>query len=65
MIDIAIILVLGRLLLDSDAVNGGVTPRPPATPPTSKAGIRPECGIGQKAVLLTNPDRWVCVPEFK
>jgi len=61
MIDIALMIVLGRTLLDSNAVNGGVTP----TPPSSKAGIRPECGIGQKAVLFTNPDRWMCVPEFK
>ena len=61
MIDIALMLVLGRLFLDSNAINGGVTP----TPPTSEAGIRPECGIGQKAVHFTNPDRWMCVPEFK
>jgi len=70
MIDIAIMIVLGRALLDSSKrpdfpffrpANGGVTP----TPPSSEAGIRPRCGIGQKAVLLTNPDRWMCVSEFK
>ena len=35
------------------------------TPPTSKAGIRPDCGIGRKAVHFENPDRWVCMPDFK
>jgi len=35
------------------------------TPPTSTAGARPDCGTGKKAVHFTNPDRWVCVPEFK
>ena len=34
-------------------------------PPTSTAGVRPDCGIGQKAVFFQNPDRWVCVPKFK
>jgi len=35
------------------------------TPPTSKAGERPNCGIGRKAVHFENPDRWVCMPDFK
>jgi len=35
------------------------------TPPTSEAGERPNCGIGRKAVHFENPDRWVCMPDFK
>jgi len=35
------------------------------TPPTSKAGIRPICGPGKKAVHFENPDHWLCVPTFK
>jgi len=32
-------------------------------PPSSKAGLRPDCGAGKKAVL--QKDQWVCVPKFK
>jgi hypothetical protein len=32
-------------------------------PPSSKAGLRPDCGPGKKAVL--QKDQWVCVPTFK
>lgn len=38
---------------------------PNGKPPTSEAGVRPQCAIGEKAVHFTNPDRWVCVPDFK
>ena len=31
-------------------------------PPTSKAGLRPDCGPGKKAILQY--DQWVCVPDF-
>jgi len=70
MIDIALMIILGRTLLGPPkrpdlsffrSDNGGVT----STPPSSEAGLRPQCGIGQKAVLFTNPDRWMCVTEFK
>jgi len=37
-------------------------PRGPVTPPTSKAGARPDCGPGKKAILQF--DSWVCVPDF-
>ena len=40
----------------------GLTKRAPQDP-TSKAGIRPDCGIGKKAIL--QDDQWVCVPTFK
>jgi len=42
-----------------------VSPKTEPTPPTSTAGVRPDCGSGQKAVFFQNPDRWVCVPKFK
>jgi len=35
------------------------------TPPTSKVGKRPECGIGQKAVFNEHLDKYICVPDFK
>ena len=35
------------------------------TPPTSEAGKRPECGIGQKAVFNEHLDKYICVPDFK
>jgi len=55
--DIATIIVLGKALLKA--------PRREVTPPTSEAGLRPTCGLGEKAVHFENPDRWVCVPDFK
>jgi len=66
-VDIATIIVLGKALLPRREV----TPlRPPrerveVTPPTSEAPSRPRCGLGEKAVFFQNPDRWLCVPEFK
>ena len=41
----------------------GLTKRAPKDP-SSKAGVRPDCGIGKKAVFFENPDRWVCVVDF-
>jgi len=38
---------------------------PVVTPPTADIGKRPNCGIGKKAVFFENPDRWVCMPDFK
>ena len=40
----------------------GLTKRAPQDP-SSKAGIRPDCGMGKKAILQN--DQWVCVPTFK
>jgi len=31
--------------------------------PTSTAGIRPICGVGEKSVFFQNPDRYECVPK--
>ena len=55
------LLPLLKLLIDS----GAVSPQAPTdvTPPSSKAGIRPNCGLGKKAILVN--DVWQCVPDFK
>ena len=39
-----------------------VSPKTEPTPPTSKAGLRPDCGPGKKAILQN--DQWVCLPKF-
>ena len=51
------LIALLKLLQDS-----GIVSPPPATPPSSKAGVRPDCGAGKKAILQN--DQWVCVPKF-
>ena len=58
---ISSLIPLLRLIFDS----GAVSPKAPTevTPPSSKAGIRPDCGLGKKAILVN--DEWVCVPDFK
>ena len=64
------LLPLLKLFIDS----GAVSPKAPTKrfferkktvgdDPTSKAGIRPNCGLGSKAILVN--DEWVCVPDFK
>ena len=53
-------LVLLKLAMDSGFT---VSPKTEPTPPTSKAGVRPDCGPGKKAILQF--DQWVCVPDFK
>jgi len=52
------VIVLLKLFEDS----GIVQPTRTVTPPTSKAGLRPDCGPGKKAILQF--DSWVCVPDF-
>jgi len=53
------VIVLLKLFEDS----GIVSPKARVvTPPTSKAGLRPDCGPGKKAILQF--DNWVCVPDF-
>ena len=52
--DLALLIIAAKTLLKKDI-----------TPPTSTAGARPRCNAGEKAVFFQNPDRWVCVPEFK
>ena len=32
------------------------------TPPTSEAGVRPQCAIGEKAKFNVQTDSWQCVP---
>jgi len=56
------LLVLVKLAGDTGFI---VSPKREPTPPTSTAGVRPDCGTGEKAVFFQNPDRWVCVPKFK
>jgi hypothetical protein len=55
------LIPLLKLIIDS----GAVSPIAPTdvTPPSSKAGIRPNCGLGKKAILVN--DVWQCVPDFK
>jgi hypothetical protein len=53
------VIPLLRLLEES----GIVSPSKTVTPPSSKAGLRPDCGLGKKAILQN--DQWVCVPDFK
>ena len=53
------LLVLLKL---ADQVGFTVSPKTKPTPPTSKAGLRPDCGPGKKAILQF--DQWVCVTDF-
>ena len=53
------LLVLLKLAGDTGFA---VSPKTEPTPPTSKAGVRPDCGPGKKAILQF--DQWVCVPDF-
>ena len=57
------IITLLQLLVDS----GAVSPKAPteSTPPTSKAGLRPKCGIGEEAVYDPHTDSWRCQIKFK
>ena len=57
--DLGSLLVLLKLAADSGFT---VSPKTEPTPPTSKAGVRPDCGPGKKAILQN--DQWVCVPKF-
>jgi len=66
------LLPLLKLLFDS----GAVSPIAPTdvttdvTPPSSGAGVRPNCGLGSDAKLIQPDDTgkndyWICVPTFK
>jgi hypothetical protein len=57
--DLGSFLVLLKLAADSGFT---VSPKTGPTPPTSKAGLRPDCGPGKKAILQF--DQWVCVTDF-
>ena len=66
------LLPLLKLIVDSGAVSPKAPTKVPrifgrkktvGDDPTSKAGIRPNCGLGSKAILVN--DVWVCVPDFK
>ena len=52
------LITLLKLIEDS----GVVSPKRTVTPPSSKAGLRPDCGQGKKAILVN--DEWVCVKKF-
>jgi hypothetical protein len=55
------LIPLLKLIIDSGAFSPSAPPE--ITPPSSKAGIRPNCGFGKKAILVN--DAWQCVPDFK
>jgi len=62
------LLPLLKLIFDS----GAVSPKAPTevTPPSSGAGVRPNCGLGSEAKLIQPDDTgkndyWICVPSFK
>ena len=57
--DLGSLLVLLKLAGDTGFT---VSPKTEPTPPTSIAGVRPDCGPGKKAILQF--DQWVCVPKF-
>ena len=42
----------------------GLTKRAPKDP-TSKAGMRPQCKMGEEAVFDHNKDEWRCQLKFK
>lgn len=44
-----------EILSDPVSVNG--------KPPTSEAGVRPHCAVGQKAKFNSTTDSWECVPS--
>jgi len=52
------LIPLLKLLEESGALSLSPTPKDPS----SKAGLRPDCGAGKKAILQN--DQWVCVPKF-
>jgi hypothetical protein len=56
--DLTALIPLFKLLEES----GAVSPKRVVTPPSSKAGLRPDCGIGKKAVLVNG--EWVCITQF-
>ena len=55
------LIPLLKLIIDSGAFSPSAPPE--ITPPSSKAGMRPNCGLGSDAKLIN--DKWVCVPSFK
>jgi len=66
------LIPLIKLILDT----GVFSPVAPATvttdvtPPTSKAGMRPNCGFNKDAKLIQPDDTgkndyWICVPNYK
>ena len=56
--DLTALIPLFKLFEES----GAVSPKRVVTPPSSKAGLRPDCGIGKKAVLIDG--EWVCITQF-
>ena len=52
------VIVLLKLLAESGALSLSPTPKGPS----SEAGLRPDCGVGKKAIIQF--DQWVCVPDF-
>jgi len=48
-----------KFVKDSGSKNGNTV-----TPPTSKAGLRPVCGIGKRARFDPHLDKYICVVDF-
>jgi len=78
-IDIALMIVLVRVLFDSNAVNGGVTPTTTGwealiqpviltpeqiRPPASEAEV-PMCNFNEKLTYIASQDKYVCLPDLK
>jgi len=60
LLPLALAPAIMKFVKDSGSKNGNTI-----TPPTSEAGKRPTCKIGQKAVYNDYLDKYICVPDFK
>lgn len=75
MIDIALMIILGRTLLDSNAINGGViarkitlpVPKPFSIDPEfiAREDMVPQCAFGEKLTWIPAQDKYVCLPDMK
>jgi len=65
------IIYLVKLMIETGVLSSDApTDVTPVTPPTSGAGYRPNCGLGNQAKLVKPDDTgkndyWICVPSFK
>jgi len=76
-IDIALMIVLGRTLLDSNAINGGVIPRKITLPVPifkledidpdiiARKDVVPQCAFGEKLTWIPGQEKYVCLPDMK
>ena len=66
--NLSTIIPLLKLFTESKAVSPSKPFERPArngliTPRSGEQGVRPDCGLGKKAILENG--QWVCVPLFK